>query len=106
MRFTADPNDIEWFLAESPALWGQQPERFSETRKRLEYPKDDQEDLIYQGDGQHEYFVPRPTAPAWYKQVIIGPARRYYLRPPRYQLPGEVLVDDETNTVYIYACFS
>lgn len=106
VRFTADPNDVERFLANSPALWGQQPERFSETRKRLEYPEDSQGNVSFPQDGQHEYFIPRRTAPAWFKQVILGPARRYPLQPPRYQLPGEVLVDDETNTVYIYACFS
>jgi len=106
IRFTAEPNDVERFLAESPALQGQEPERFSATRMRLEHPRDDQGKLIYQQDGQHEYFTPRSAAPPWYKQEIRGPARRYPLQPPRYQLPGQVLVDDETNTVYIYACFS
>jgi len=106
IRFTADPNDIERFLAESPALQGQEPERFSATRMRLEHPRDDQGNLIYRQDGQHEYFIPSSSAPPWYKQEIRGPARKYPLQPPRYQYPGEVLVDDETNTVYIYASFS
>ncbi|MEN6423970.1 MAG: hypothetical protein ABFE13_01300 [Phycisphaerales bacterium] len=106
VRFTAEPNDIKWFLAESPTLQGQVPERFSAARMRSEQPTDSERNPILHETGQHEYFMPRSTTPAWYRQEIRGPTRRYILHFPGYQGRGEVLVDDETNTVYIYACFS
>lgn len=105
LRFTADPNDVERFLASSTALQGQEPERFSAQRMRLEYPKDYWSNPDYMEDG-NIYYTPDPTVPRWYKREIRGPARRYFVQPPRYQFPGEVLVDDETNTVYIHLCFS
>ena len=54
----------------------------------------------------HEYVVPHSATPSWYMQEIRVPPRKYHVQPPRYQLPGEVLVDDETHTVYVYLCFS
>lgn len=105
LRFTAEPNDIERFLANSPALRGQQPERYSARRMRLKYPTDAQGNTIYQMDA-NEYIVPHGSTPSWYKQEIRGPARKYIVQPPEYQFPGQVLVDDETNTVYIYLLFS
>jgi len=101
LRFTADRNDVERFLAQSPALQGQEPKRYSAQRMKLPLPKGFQS-VPNEGN---EYFVPRHR-PTWYKQEIRGPARKYLVQPPRYQLPGEVLVDEETNTVYVYLCFS
>jgi len=106
VRFTAEPNGIKWFLAESPALQGQVPEQFSAAGIGLEQPTDSERNPILHQTGQHEYFTPRSTTPAWYKQEIRGPTRRYILQFPGYEGLGEVLVDDETNTVYIYMCFS
>jgi hypothetical protein len=103
--FTAPAADIERFLAESPALQGQQPERFSPQRMRLPHPKDYATNTRG-GQDANEYYTPRSTRPKWYKQEIRGPARRYIVQPPRYQFPGEVLVDDETSTVHVYLCFS
>ncbi len=37
--------------------------------------------------------------------VSSGPENTWS-QPPRYQLPGEALVDEETNTVYIRFWFS
>jgi hypothetical protein len=72
---------------------------------RLEYPKDYFTNPDYQQDG-NTYFHVSPSTPKWYKQEIRGPARKYIVQPPRYQYPGEVLVDDETSTVYVRLCFS
>ncbi len=105
LRFTADAKDIDRFLAESPALQGQEPERFSTERMRLRYTEESMR-TVTDANGGHEYFTPRPSAPRWYKQEIRGPARRYIIQPPRYQFPGHVVVDDETNTIYIRLCFS
>jgi hypothetical protein len=105
MRFTADANDIQRFLADSPALWGQEPEQYSTRRMRLKYPTDENGNMMYPRDG-NEYIIPRSNTPSWYMEEIRGPTRKYKVQPPRYQFPGEVLIDDETNTVYIYFCFS
>lgn len=105
VQFTAEPNDIERFVTQSPALCDQQPEHYSARRMRLKHLTNDQGHLIFQSDA-NEYFIPRRSAPSWYKQEIRGPARKYFIQPPRYQLPGEVLVDDETHTVYIHLWFS
>jgi hypothetical protein len=102
--FKADPNDIERFIAESPALQGQTPKRYSAEKMRLMYPKD--YDTNRNFDDVNEYVSPRPSFPIWYKREVRGPARKYHVQPPRYQYPGEVLVDDETNTVYVYLIFS
>ena len=105
LRFTAGPNDIERFLADSPALQGREPTRYSAQRMRLTYPDDFGTASSKPVDGA-EYVRPSYSAPSWYKYEVKGPARKYHVQPPRYQLPGEVLVDDETHTVYVYLCFS
>jgi hypothetical protein len=69
---------------------------------RLEY----REVRLPNPEDANVYYSPDPTMPPWYKQETKGPARRYHVQPPRYQYPGEVLVDDETNTVYVSLCFS
>ncbi len=104
LRFTADPNDIEQFLAESPVLQGQEPDRFSAQRMRLEYAENYWSNPDHPEDA-NVYYRPDPSKPQWYKSEITGPARKYIVQPPKYQSQGEVLVDDEINTVYVYLCF-
>jgi hypothetical protein len=103
--FTARSADIESFLSESPALQRQEPTHFWARKMRLPYPKEYPPTWDPASDA-NEYFAPRSHWPSWYQQEIRGPARKYIVQPPRYQYPGEVLVDDETNTVYVYLCFS
>ena len=103
--FTAPPADIEQFLAHSPALQGQHPTHFSAHKMRVPYSKEFLETGRSDNDA-NEYVTPRGHWPKWYKQEIRGPARKYIVQPPDYQYPGEVLVDDETNTVYVHLCFS
>lgn len=105
LRFAAEPNDIEKFVKDSPALQGQEPERFSAERMRLPVTDDMEKDWAYQKAG-HETYIPHPNLPDWYKQTITGPARRYMVQPERYQYPGHVLIDDEQHVVYVYLIFS
>jgi hypothetical protein len=105
LRFTARPADLERFLSESPALQGQEPTRFSAERMRLPLPQPLPSTWDRSMDA-HEYFAPRSHWPHWYKQEIRGPARKYIVQPPDYHYPGEILVDDETSTVYVRLCFS
>jgi hypothetical protein len=99
--FTAERNDIEQFIAESPALRGKEPTRYSLQKMRIPHPKDPNE-FNY----TNEYFSPWLNSPSWYQQEVRGPARKYEVQPPEYQLPGEVLIDDETHTVYVHLIFS
>ncbi|MDY0357677.1 MAG: hypothetical protein RBR19_17475 [Sedimentisphaerales bacterium] len=105
LRFSAEPNDVEKFLRESPALQGQEPERFSSERMCLPATDDTGKDWEYRQAG-HEIYIPHRATPDWYKQKITGPARRYIVQPERYQYPGHVLVDDEEHVVYVYLIFS
>jgi hypothetical protein len=105
LRFTARPADIESFLSESRALQGQEPTRFWAQKMRLPIPQPFPSTWDPSGD-TNEYFAPRRHWPSWYKQEIRGPARKYIVQPPDYHYPGEVLVDDETSTVYVHLCFS
>jgi len=72
---------------------------------RLPSPDDPGKSWQYR-EAEHEVFVPDPSTPDWYKQEIRGPARRYIIRPKGYHYPGEVLVDDEENFVFVQLCFS
>ncbi|UCG55877.1 MAG: hypothetical protein JSU70_13515 [Phycisphaerales bacterium] len=105
LRFRASPEEIERFLRESPILQGVECERFSKERMRLPAEAGLEKWRPYEQAG-HETFIPRSTTPVWYKQEIRSPARRYIIQPERYQFPGEVLVDDEENVVFVYLCFS
>lgn len=93
-RFTAEPEDIERFLKQSPALQNKEPDRHP-----VEFPKG--------MNPPHPYEVNvSPTAPDWYRQTFIEPGRRYHIQPPDYHCPGEVFVDDKNHIVYVYISFS
>ncbi len=106
VRFTAEPNDIERFIAVSPALQGQEPQRYSRQKMRLPRPQPRDAEGGFDMSNVNEYVAPHPAFPDWYKQEVRGPAHKYKVQPPRYQYPGEVLVDDETHTVYVHLIFS
>ncbi len=80
LRFTAELNDIERFLAASPSIEG---------RKGL-------------GLNHRDTFYRPREVPHWYKRDIRSPGRRYEInwRDGKYQ--GELLVDDEEHTVYVH----
>jgi len=106
LRFRASPDDIQKFLEESPILRGAKCREYSKDRMRLKYPKDYWQRIMeYREDG-NEYFFPDSITPDWYKQEIKGPARCYIINPNRYHYPGEVIVDNEENLVFVYLCFS
>ncbi len=105
LRFAADPNEIEQFIADSPILQGVEPERFSADRVRTKQPEDYFDTWDYHEDG-NVYYIPDPMIPSWYKQEIKGPARRYHIKPPGYHYGGEVIIDDVEHVVYVSACVS
>lgn len=101
LRFTADPNDIERFLAASPSLERIGARTYSRERMRL--PGGDYVKLSDQYDAQgNEYFTPECDVPDWYRQEIRGPGRRYEISWYDGKYQGELLIDDEEHTVYVH----
>lgn len=101
LRFTADPNDIERFLAASPSLERVGARTYSRERMRL--PGGDYVKLSDRYDAQgNEYFTPECDVPDWYRQEIRGPGRRYEISWYDGKYQGELLIDDEEHTVYVH----
>ena len=106
LKFTASPNDIDSFLKTSPILNGLECTTYTEKHMRIPYPNNYffQDDEI---DISHEYFHQYGGgAPDWYKSGIRGPGRRYEIQPKGYHNPGEVIIDDQTNTIFVKLVFS
>ena len=105
LQFRAAPIDIERFLNTSSILRDAECQKYSRDRMRLQFPKDygmKEEHLM----GPHDYFSPEAHAPEWYKEELRGPGRRYIIHPKKYHYPGEVIIDDDENLVFVYLCFS
>lgn len=105
LRFVAEPNDIQAFLDNSPALEGKVSQPYRIERVYVPVPEDE---AASQGQevGQPEVLLPHPNGPHWYRPRANGPTRRYEIQPEGYYYPGEVLVDDEQHVVYVYLIFS
>jgi hypothetical protein len=96
LMFRTTPEEIQKFIAESPSIRGLTPEVFSPEHMYL--PHGDSDDRTRDPNYlDHEYFY-RDSMPPWWKRIRKG--RRY-----RVHSNGEpecqVIIDDETNTVYI-----
>ena len=104
LRFSASPSDIQKFLKESPILQGAECEAFSAERMRVRYP-DDSKKWGQINEAEHETFIPNPSAPDWYKGEIRK-GRRYIIHPEWGYYPGEVIVNDEENFVYVNIIWS
>ena len=76
LRFVAQPNDIERFLAESPSLKGIACRIYSRVRASLQ-ARNHGETFDRRHANGHEYFNPSPSVPRWYKEDIQGAGGRY-----------------------------
>jgi len=100
LRFAAEPNDIEQFLAASATLKGVACQRYSQERMRIK-------SVGFQSqpggphDG-HEYFHSINTPPPWYEEEIRGAGRRYEIGIRESPWRGELIVDDERHVVYMH----
>jgi len=101
LRFTADPNVIEDFLAASPSLEKVRPSTYSSRHMRLRggIVVDSLDKYDAQGN---ERFAPQRDVPRWYQQEIRGPGRRYEINWYEGKYRGELLVDDEEHIVYVH----
>jgi len=106
LRFAADPNDIERFLADSPSLEGVTCRTYSAERMRL--PARSYDDIFAdvfdnRRADKHEYFDPNlHVLPDWYQKSIHGPGRRYEISWYDGKYQGELIVDDKDHTVYVH----
>jgi hypothetical protein len=105
LRFSAEPNDIRAFLRQSPILKDKTSRRYKIEPMYRSVPGDP-ETAGRQGEAKWKMYPLHSNGPTWYRPGIDNPARRYEIQPKDYQLPGEVIVDDEQNVIYVYLCFS
>ena len=106
ISFKASKEDIEKFIANSPALQDKEPEVYSAERMRIRIPEDYGTKEEHFNTPYDEYWRPRPATPEWYDGELKGNGRIYEVQPERYQFPGELIINDETNVIYIMLVFS
>jgi len=105
LKFKASPEDIERFIASSPILRGNTCVIYGDEKQRLPRPRDFGTKQDHFSD-RYEFYSPDPSAPDWYITELKGAGRRYEIKPLRYQCPGEVIIDDESGTVFVKLVFS
>lgn len=94
LRFSAPPEAIEAWIRQSPGLKGVSPEQFTPQRMLLPYPADGETST------EHRYFHPDPRYP-WFDPTIRNRGRRYTIPQDRNACGGEVIIDDEAQTVFV-----
>jgi hypothetical protein len=98
--FRADRADIERFLEASPALRKAEFREYSAERMRLIDPEPYRDRSNDDPNGP-DYFRPDFNMPPWYIQEIRGPGKRYKTKAPGYSDPGEVIVHNEDDLVFV-----
>lgn len=104
LMFHATPEDINGFLVNSPSIKSVSPEIFNPNYTLLTAPTD--ANCINDGlenMHKHRYLHPSRNEPNWYNPTIKVKGRRYKITPRTIKnfKWGEVIVNDETNTVYV-----
>ena len=94
IRFRASAEDIDEFIRNSPGLNGVLPTRFDANRQHLPFFKDDD------WNAEHEYFAVDERYP-WFNPIIKTRGRKYKIPQDHDANSGEVIMNDETNVVYI-----
>jgi len=105
LMFHAAPNDIEKFIALSSSLRDVKPKIFNSEHMFLPRPAE----INTETPLNHEYFLLNRNWPPWYNITIK-------MKGKRYEIPGDpikkghnwgsVVVNEETNTVYIHVIWS
>jgi hypothetical protein len=95
IRFHASPEDIEEFIRNSPGLNGVLPAKFDAKRQHLPFLKEDE-----LWNDEHEYFAVDKRYP-WFNPIIKTRGRKYKIPQDHDANSGEVIINDETNVVYI-----
>lgn len=108
LMFCATPEDIEKFIAESPSIKDTKPDIFSSDKMYLPYyePNDFTDDADWDAYFRHKYFQTHKGQPEWYNIEIRLKGRRYEIPSFEHHNWGSVIINDETNTVYINVIWS
>jgi hypothetical protein len=105
LKFHASPEDIGLFVTKAPILKGAEHWDYSRAKMRL-LDRENTAPTEGSGASDHEYILHHRTVPPWYMEEIRWKARSYRIRPKGYQLPGEVIIDQENNVVFVKLVFS
>jgi len=110
IKFCATPEDINKFVAESPSIKEVAPEIFNPEHMHLPHPDDASQKTSndFANYMNHKYYY-EYYSPSWYKPTIKVKGRIYMI--PGYPNKrghnwGSVIINDETNTVYISIIWS
>lgn len=108
LMFRATLEGIEKFIAESPSIKDTEPEIFSSKKMYLPYhePNDFADEADWEDHYNHKYFFPQKDQPEWYDITIKLKGRRYKIPAFEHHNWGSVIINDETNTVYINVIWS
>jgi hypothetical protein len=93
LRFRVSPEDIERFIADSPALKEAPVESFDLTTTAAIEP-------AYRGPLTH------PDEPEWYRGEVRGKGRRYEISPGNGYSYGEVIIIEGSNVVLVRVVWS
>ena len=109
LMFQATPEDIQKFIDESESIKNQEPTVFNSDHMHVPYPeRDDFDDQQEYSEYWHNHSLFRrdPMWPDWYDPTVRGKGRLYRIPSVKMFNDGTVIVDDETNTVYIEVIWS
>ena len=111
LMFRATHEDIEKFIAKSPSLKGATPEIFDSEHMHLPYQKEEEyyTDEELENRYKQKYFFPSHMDPKWYDLTIKVKGRKYGIPGDPNEEGhnwGSVLINDETDTVYISVIWS
>ena len=95
ISFRASAEDIDKFTRNSPGLNGVLPTRFDPNHQYLPFSRDDET-----RNAMHEYFGLDKRYP-WFNPIITTRGRKYEIPQDHDANSGEVIINDETNVVYI-----
>jgi hypothetical protein len=96
VRFEARSEDIEKFIRNSPGLNGLTPTKLDAERQLLPFLKDDEQSW---DDGQEHFWLDERYP--WFNPTIKTRGRKYKIPQDHDANSGEVIINDETNVVYI-----
>jgi hypothetical protein len=112
IKFESDKNGIDQFINRSPSLQGVTPAIFNGEHMLLPYKKDSEgknmnlEIDLSEDYYKHEYFMKPSSMPDWYSPTIKKQGRRFRIPAKDSHNWGEVIINDENNTVFIQIIWS
>ncbi len=104
VRFRADASDIERFVALSPGLKNVKPAMYS--RSKLVIIEAGLTNDTKSHSDDEVYYFDRRTEPGWFNFKTIRNGKKYAIPPEKNHNWGDVIIDHETNVVYIKVTWS